>query len=85
LAKTDRLLQGNLAFGALSGDQSHWIGQAGPGFHDRDESDSHAFVKTFTVRLKAGEQLQLLITNDHPDGDYASQFDITAMAAHVEE
>jgi hypothetical protein len=70
------LRNGDIAFGALTEDQSRWIGQAGPGLASPTPDQSGLLVKSFSLRLKAGETFRLLLTNNHPSGNHPSQFKV---------
>jgi hypothetical protein len=67
------LQNGDIAFGALSGDESQWIAQAGPGCAPIALETPGLLVKSFTLRLKAGQTFRLLLTNNHPSGDHPSR------------
>jgi hypothetical protein len=68
------LTNGDIAFGALTEDQSRWLGQAGTGSTPPTPEKPGVLVKSFTLHLKAGESFRLLLTNNHPSGNYASRF-----------
>jgi hypothetical protein len=65
------LRHGDIAFGALSEDQSRWLGQAGPG--SKLPEKPGMLVKSFNLCLKAGESFRLLLTNNYPGGSHSSQ------------
>ena len=70
-----RVLSGQIAFGALSSDRARWIAQApfesGPEEHDQ----------SFSVTLKTGDTLWLLLTNNNPSGK-SSDFIIEEVMAY---
>jgi hypothetical protein len=66
-----KLKRGGIAFGALSSDQRKWIVQAPAAV---DEGD--ILVKTCQVKLKRGEKICLVITNDNPAGNDPSELTV---------
>ena len=67
------LQNGDIAFGALTEDQSRWLGQAGPASTPPVPDKPDVLIKSFSLSLKAGESFRLLLTNNHPGGSHPSQ------------
>lgn len=67
------LQNGDIAFGALTEDQSRWLGQAGPGSTAITSEKPGLLIKSFSLHVKAGETIRLLLTNNHPTGNHPSQ------------
>ena len=74
---TARVLDGGMAFGALSADRSRWLAQVGPTARAADGDG----LWILELELRAGERFVLLVTNDHPTGDHPSTFVIRAVQA----
>lgn len=74
-----RLVQGDIAFGALSADLTHLISQAGEA-----QVRGASVVKTFTVELRPGDKFRILISNKHPTGNLPSSFVIEELRAFRE-
>jgi hypothetical protein len=67
------LQNGDIAFGALTEDQSRWLSQAGPASAPPPPEKPGTLVKSFSLCLKAGQGFRLLLTNNHPSGSHPSQ------------
>jgi hypothetical protein len=74
--------QGDITFGALSEDQSRWLKQAGKGICKKGPG---WLTKSFTLFLKSGETIRLLIANDHPEGAAPSRFCLNATRAFLKK
>jgi hypothetical protein len=73
---TFRMLEGGLAFYALTPDQKSQIGRAG-----ESEAQGASLVKSLVLLLGRGEQFRLVVANAHPTGAIASHFVIEGMSA----
>ena len=72
-----RLLNGGLAFGVLSGDESHWLA-AEHGTSGRNREG----IKDISVALEARQQAVIMVTNFRPYGpDEGSSFVIESLKA----
>ncbi len=76
------LQQGEIDFGALSGDQSHWVKQSGKAIRTETQG---LLKKSFTVSLKSGETIWPLIANNHPEGAVPSRFFLKEMRAYLKK
>jgi hypothetical protein len=78
------LRNGDIAFGALTEDQSRWLAQAGPASTPPFADKPGVLVKSLSLRLKSGEGFHLLLTNNYPGGSHPSELVIHDMRAFRE-
>jgi hypothetical protein len=70
------LAKGGLAFGAMSADESLWLQRASIPVSQPGERTA-----VLSLDIEAGRKFWLMIANDHPLGDHASEFTILNLQA----
>lgn len=69
---------GGITFGALSGDESSWLGQATiPASQPADQT------AVLSLEAEAGQPFWLMTANNHPVGDHASDYVIRDLKAYL--
>jgi hypothetical protein len=71
------LSKGGISFGAKPADESRWLGRASIPVSQPGERTA-----VLSVEAEAGEPFWLMIANDHPLGDHASQYKILELEAY---
>jgi len=72
-----QLVVGDMNIGALKGDMSQWISQAGPPVHS-----GSVLTKEFSLRLKAGESIRVITENNRATENRPSEFVIRSVSAY---
>jgi hypothetical protein len=82
---TYHLTDGRISFGALTGDESHWIAQSSAAPSPLVGGGPRLFCSRFTLRLHTGDSIHLLLTNNNPAGDRPSELTIDSLSALLKQ